>query len=72
MNNTILISSETFRNAEAHGLVFSGDGKTHLECRDKGIAGAVIPEGVAEIAANAFERAACEEQVKLDYPHLFE
>ena len=32
----------------------------------------VIPDSVTEIGNGAFEGAGCEEQVKRDYPHLFE
>ena len=32
----------------------------------------VIPDSVTEIGEEAFEGAGCEEQVKRDYPHLFE
>ena len=37
-----------------------------------GLTSVVIPDSVTEIGGGAFAGAGCEEQVKRDYPHLFE
>jgi len=38
----------------------------------KSLTSVVIPNSVTYICGEAFEGAGCEEQVKRDYPHLFE
>ena len=57
---------KAIREAEEAGLVFSEDKKTLLECRNKEIEEAVIPDGVTEIGEEAFE--GCEALVSVTIP----